>query len=24
MGFFSSDRAIRGYMEDIWGVDSAL
>jgi glycogen phosphorylase len=24
MGFFSSDRAIRGYMEDIWDVDSAL
>ncbi len=24
MGFFSSDRAIRGYMADIWGVDSAL
>ncbi|WP_420343596.1 glycogen/starch/alpha-glucan phosphorylase [Paenirhodobacter sp.] len=24
MGFFSSDRAIRGYMEDIWGTDSAL
>ena len=24
MGFFSSDRAIRGYMDDIWGVDSAL
>lgn len=24
MGFFSSDRAIRGYMSDIWGADSAL
>ena len=24
MGFFSSDRAIRGYMSDIWGVTSAL
>ena len=24
MGFFSSDRAIRGYMKDIWGTDSAL
>ncbi len=24
MGFFSSDRAIRGYMEDIWGTESAL
>jgi len=24
MGFFSSDRAIRGYMADIWGTDSAL
>lgn len=24
MGFFSSDRAIRGYMKDIWGVSSAL
>jgi len=24
MGFFSSDRAIRGYMKDIWGADSAL
>jgi starch phosphorylase len=24
MGFFSSDRAIRGYMSDIWDVDSAL
>jgi len=24
MGFFSSDRAIRGYMKDIWTVDAAL
>jgi glycogen phosphorylase len=24
MGFFSSDRAIRGYMKDIWSVSSAL
>ncbi len=24
MGFFSSDRAIRGYMKDIWNVTSAL
>jgi glycogen phosphorylase len=24
MGFFSSDRAIRGYMKDIWSVESAL
>lgn len=24
MGFFSSDRAIRGYMNDIWGTSSAL
>ncbi|RWR30607.1 glycogen/starch/alpha-glucan phosphorylase [Sinirhodobacter populi] len=24
MGFFSSDRAIRGYMADIWGTESAL
>jgi starch phosphorylase len=24
MGFFSSDRAIRGYMQDIWTVPSAL
>ncbi len=24
MGFFSSDRAIRGYMKDIWDVESAL
>ncbi len=24
MGFFSSDRAIRGYMKDIWTVESAL
>ncbi|WP_368861005.1 glycogen/starch/alpha-glucan phosphorylase [Rhodobacter flavimaris] len=24
MGFFSSDRAIRGYMNDIWGTESAL
>ncbi|WP_031327855.1 glycogen/starch/alpha-glucan phosphorylase [Rhodobacter capsulatus] len=24
MGFFSSDRAIRGYMTDIWGTESAL
>ena len=24
MGFFSSDRAIRGYMSDIWGTNSAL
>ncbi len=24
MGFFSSDRAIRGYMDDIWNVRSAL
>ncbi len=24
MGFFSSDRAIRGYMQDIWGTESAL
>ncbi|SNX70566.1 starch phosphorylase [Cereibacter ovatus] len=23
-GFFSSDRTIRGYMQDIWGVESAL
>ncbi len=23
-GFFSSDRTIRGYMDDIWGVTSAL
>ncbi|WP_101340402.1 glycogen/starch/alpha-glucan phosphorylase [Cereibacter azotoformans] len=23
-GFFSSDRTIRGYMKDIWGVESAL
>jgi starch phosphorylase len=23
-GFFSSDRTIRGYMNDIWGVQSAL
>ena len=23
-GFFSSDRTIRGYMADIWGVTSAL
>lgn len=24
MGFFSSDRAIRGYMDEIWNVSSAL
>ncbi|MFD1880464.1 glycogen/starch/alpha-glucan phosphorylase [Paracoccus pacificus] len=24
MGFFSSDRAIRGYMNDIWSVESAI
>ena len=24
MGFFSSDRSIRGYMNDIWGATSAL
>ncbi|HEY0275263.1 MAG TPA: glycogen/starch/alpha-glucan phosphorylase [Paenirhodobacter sp.] len=24
MGFFSSDRSIRGYMQDIWGTESAL
>ena len=24
MGFFSSDRSIRGYMTDIWNVTSAL
>ena len=24
MGFFSSDRAIHGYMKDIWNVESAL
>jgi starch phosphorylase len=24
MGFFSSDRTIRGYMVDIWGAESAL
>jgi len=24
MGFFSSDRAVRGYMTDIWGAESAL
>jgi starch phosphorylase len=24
MGFFSSDRAVRGYMGDIWGAESAL
>ena len=24
MGFFSSDRAIRGYMADIWSVTPAL
>ena len=24
MGFFSSDRAIRGYMKDIWNVEQAL
>jgi starch phosphorylase len=23
-GFFSSDRTIRSYMNDIWGVTSAL
>ena len=23
-GFFSSDRTIRGYMRDIWGIESAL
>ncbi|HMO72345.1 MAG TPA: glycogen/starch/alpha-glucan phosphorylase, partial [Paracoccaceae bacterium] len=23
-GFFSSDRTIRGYMTDIWGVEPAL
>jgi starch phosphorylase len=23
-GFFSSDRTIRSYMDDIWGVTSAL
>ncbi len=24
MGFFSSDRAVRAYMKEIWGADSAL
>ncbi|MFB2532574.1 glycogen/starch/alpha-glucan phosphorylase [Paracoccus sp. p3-h83] len=24
MGFFSSDRAVRAYMKDIWGAESAL
>jgi glycogen phosphorylase len=24
MGYFSSDRTIRGYMKDIWGIEPAI